>query len=255
MKPGRHQFPSTSIALRIAVIATVALLAMPCVVPQSFGADDDGESRTQQVPDDDAAETSPPSDDTMDRAAALQALADDDVAMRRRGALRLADIGEPADVAPLIEALRDDDPIVRAIAERSVWSLWSHSGDDEADRMLALGAEQLASQRLADSIVVFTGIIERWPAFAEAWNKRATAFYLAGDLDRSAADCREVLRLNPSHFGALSGVGLILLKRGELERALSYFERALELNPNLSGVRSHRDAVRDELARRGRHET
>ena len=64
-----------------------------------------------------------------------------------------------------------------------------------------------------------------------------------------------MLRLNPSHFGALSGVGLILLKRGELERALSYFERALELNPNLSGVRSHRDAVRDELALRGRHET
>lgn len=254
MKPGRHQFPSTSIALRIAVIATVALLAMPCVVPQSFGADDDAESQRAPV-DDHAAESRPPSDDTMDRAAALQALADDDVAIRRRGALRLADIGEPADVAPLIEALRDDDPIVRAIAERSVWSLWSHSGDDEADRMLALGAEQLASQRLADSIVVFTGIIERWPAFAEAWNKRATAFYLAGDLDRSAADCREVLRLNPSHFGALSGVGLILLKRGELERALSYFERALELNPNLSGVRSHRDAVRDELALRGRHET
>lgn len=251
MKLAAHPPQSRRIASRWRVVALAAWLALPAVAPHAVGADDGPEAQAPGIDDD----TRSPATGSMDRAAALLALSADDVTLRRRGALRLADVGEAADVAPLIDALRDDDPIVRAIAERSVWSLWSHSGDAEADRLLALGSEQLASQRLADSIAVFTSIIERRPSFAEAWNKRATAFFLAGDMARSAADCHEVLRLNPWHFGALSGIGLILLKGDEPERALPYFERALELNPNMSGVRAHRDAVLELMRRRGEQRT
>jgi tetratricopeptide (TPR) repeat protein len=192
----------------------------------------------------------------LDRASALSALVDPDVEARRRGAFALADTGAMADVPALIEALRgDDDAMVRAIAERSIWALWSRSGDADADALFAAGMEQMAARRFPESIDTFTRIVERLPDFAEGWNKRATARFLAGDLDGSAEDCDEVLRRNPWHFGALSGYGLIHLKQGRLNAALDAFERALALNPNMIGVRANVEALREQLARRREQRT
>jgi tetratricopeptide (TPR) repeat protein len=190
-----------------------------------------------------------------DRATALRELASEDVRTRVLGVGHLAEIGEMTDVPALLAALDDDNALVRAGSEQAIWAIWSRSGDPEVDRLFAEGADHLAHRRLPESVEVFTRIIERKPEFAEGWNKRATALYLAGDMDASAADCDEVLRRNPSHFGALSGYGLISLQRGELERALEYFEQALALNPNMPGVRANIEAIRAALARRGRHET
>lgn len=192
----------------------------------------------------------------LDRTSALSALVDPDVEARRRGAFSLAETGATADVPALIKALgEDEDALVRAIAERSIWALWSRSGDIEVDTLLAQGMDQISARRFAESIVTFTRIIERLPDFAEGWNKRATARFLAGDLDGSAADCDEVLRRNPWHFGALSGYGLIHMKQGRLHAALDAFERALTLNPNMIGVRANVEAIREELARRGERRT
>jgi len=190
------------------------------------------------------------------RDAALAALVEADVEARRRGAFALAGSGTMADVPALVKALGgDDDEIVRALAERSIWALWSRSGDPAADDLLAMGVEQMSARRLDDSIETFTAIVERWPDFAEGWNKRATARFLAGDFEGSAADCDEVLRRNPWHFGALSGYGLIHVKLGRLAAALDSFERALALNPNMAGVRANVEAIRQELARRGEQRT
>jgi tetratricopeptide (TPR) repeat protein len=82
----------------------------------------------------------------------------------------------------------------------------------------------------------FSRIIKLRPAFAEGWNKRATARYLAGDFRRSLADCAEVLKRNPRHFGALSGAGLNHLELREHRQALESFRRALDVNPNLEAV-------------------
>ncbi len=195
-------------------------------------------------------------DAPLDRASALSALVDPDVEARRRGALALADTGAMADVPALITALAgDDDALVRAIAERAIWALWSRSGDATADALLAEGMDQMAAHRFPESIATFTRVVERLPDFAEGWNKRATARFLAGDLDGSAADCDEVLHRNPWHFGALSGYGLIHMKRGRLNAALDAFERALTLNPNMIGVRANVEAIREELARRGERRT
>ncbi|MGQ0656226.1 MAG: tetratricopeptide repeat protein, partial [Betaproteobacteria bacterium] len=79
-------------------------------------------------------------------------------------------------------------------------------------------------------------VIGRLPDFAEGWNKRATVYYLAGEYRKSIADCDEVLKRNPGHFGALSGLGEIHLGLGEPEQALGWFRKALEVNPNLLGV-------------------
>ena len=148
--------------------------------------------------------------------------------------------GRPA----LTAALRDPDAEVRSSAERSLWLVWSRSGDPAVDRRFLQGVEQMQRQELDDAIETFTDIIARKPEFAEGWNKRATAYYLAGELDKSLADCDEVMKRNPAHFGALSGYGMIYLQLGKPDRALGYFERALAVNPNLAGIEEAVQAIK-----------
>jgi tetratricopeptide (TPR) repeat protein len=96
--------------------------------------------------------------------------------------------------------------------------------------------EEMEAGKLAESIATFAGVIRRRPDFAEAWNKRATAYYLAGEPRKSLADCDEVLKRNPRHFGALSGIGQIYFRLEEYEKAIQWWRRALEVNPNMVGV-------------------
>jgi tetratricopeptide (TPR) repeat protein len=93
-------------------------------------------------------------------------------------------------------------------------------------------------------------VIELKPDFAEGWNKRATAFYLAGEYRRSLADCDEVIKRNPSHFGALSGYAQIYLRLDRPDKALEFFRRALAVNPNLDGVQAAIDRLEAFEARR-----
>jgi len=171
------------------------------------------------------------------REQALAALRDaGDVEARRRGARDLAQSGTMADLPVLAEALRDADTTVRGFAEAAMWSVWSRSGDDEVDRLFRLGVMQLSDRRLVPAIHTFTRIIERKPDFAEGWNKRATAYFLLGEYDKSLADCDEVMKRNPYHWGALSGYGLIHLQESRPGQALAYFEKAIAVNPNLPQV-------------------
>ena len=165
---------------------------------------------------------------------ALRALAD--VETRRAAALWLGQKGLMDDAPVLVQALRDQDPLVRASAEQALWQVWSRSGDDEVDGLLALGIEQMSAREGDAAVETFSRVIARRPDFAEGWNKRATVHYLMGAYAKSLADCDEVLKRNPHHFGALSGYGMIYLQLDQPARALEYFERALAVNPNLSSV-------------------
>ena len=144
-----------------------------------------------------------------------------------------------ADQALLAKRLRDENEIVRGIAEQGLWQLWSRSGDAAIDKAMAAGIEHMQEARFREAIAAFSDVIRRRPAFAEGWNKRATAHYLAGDFKRSLADCNEVMKRNPFHFGALSGYGQIYFQLGEPEKALLYWRRALEVNPNMQGVEAN----------------
>ena len=170
------------------------------------------------------------------RSQALAALQSPDAAARAEGIVWIANRGAQSDAALLHGRLRDDSPFVRAYAEQGLWLLWSRSGDAEIDRLMAQGAEQMQAGRYGEAIATFSSVITRKPDFAEGWNKRATVYYLAGDYPHSIADCDEVLTRNPSHFGALSGLGQIHAKLAQYEQALAWFRRALEVNPNLAGV-------------------
>ena len=185
-------------------------------------------------------------------AEALAALEDRAPETRRLGAASLADHGTLQDIPRLARALHDPDPLVRRLAEHGMWQVWSRSGDPEIDQLFAMGIEEMSERRGEAAVETFTRIIERRPDFAEGWNKRATVYYLLGDYRKSLADCDEVMKRNPYHFGALSGYGMIYLKLGEPARALTYFERALAVNPNLGRVEEMVEELRDQLIKRRR---
>ncbi len=170
------------------------------------------------------------------RQEALRQLAQPDAGARRAAVSRLGAVARMSDVPALIKALRDSDSDTRAAAESAIWSVWGRSGDGAIDARYRRGIDQMAGGDAAEAIETFTGIIREKPDFAEGWNKRATLYYMTGELEKSLRDCDEVIRRNPLHFGALSGYGLIYVQLDQPERALAYFKRALGINPNMQGV-------------------
>ena len=168
---------------------------------------------------------------------AVQALAQPDASARRDAASRLGEVGTMADVRALVRALRDADEDTRENAEQALWRIWARSGDESVDRLYAVGIHQMEEGELRQGIATFTRIIEQRPEFAEAWNKRATLYFMLGDLRKSLADCDEVMKRNPYHFGALAGYAQIYIRLEYYDRALDYARRALEVNPNMEGVR------------------
>jgi tetratricopeptide (TPR) repeat protein len=188
------------------------------------------------------------------RTKAIQALSSADPQARRDAAARLSEVGTMADVPLLVRALRDPDEDARGEAEQAIWHVWSRSGDPEVDRLYQTGIQQMSTGELQDSIVTFTRIIELKPEFAEGWNKRATLYFLVGDLHKSLADCDEVMKRNPYHFGALSGYAQIYTRLEYYDRALEYARRALAVNPNLDGVR-HTVEMLERLHEQRRNKT
>jgi tetratricopeptide (TPR) repeat protein len=184
----------------------------------------------------------------MPRDEALRALEDrEDVDARRHAVRTLSDTGTMADVPRLVQALRDPDYAVRVLADQALWEIWSRSGDQQIGRLFEAGTHALSEGRWQDAVDAFTKIIERDPGFAEGWNKRATAYYLMGEYRKSLADCDEVMKRNPVHYGALAGYGMIYIQLDQPARALEYFERALAVNPNLEGVRDTVETLRQVL--------
>jgi len=189
----------------------------------------------------------------ISREQAVQSLSHADARARRDAASRLGEVGTMAEVPPLVGALRDIDADTRDQAEQALWRIWARSGDPEADRLYQTGIEQMNAGDLQQGIITFTRIVELKPDFAEGWNKRATLYFLVGDLRKSLADCDEVMKRNPYHFGALSGYALIYTRLEYYDRALEYSRRALAINPNLVGVRQNVELLERLLEqRRGR---
>jgi tetratricopeptide (TPR) repeat protein len=184
------------------------------------------------------------------REEALKALGDTGDVDRRRGAEALGETGLMTDVPRLATALRDIDPVVRAVAESAMWQVWSRSGDATIDRLFATGVEQMNARQGEQAVDTFSEIIRRRPEFAEGWNKRATIYYLIGEYQKSLADCDEVMKRNPYHFGALSGYGMIYLQLDQPATALEYFERALGVNPNLESTRQTIEILKTLLIQR-----
>ena len=186
---------------------------------------------------------------------ALASLRSADAATRAEAIVWVANRGDMADAPLLHQRLLDASAFVRSFAEQGLWLLWSRSGDAGIDSLMARGAEEMQASRYPEAISVFTEVIQKKPGFAEGWNRRATTYYLAGEYAKSLADCDEVLKRNPRHFGAVSGVGQIYVKLEEYEQALAWFRRALEINPNMLGVEINIKGIEELLNAKRRHST
>ncbi|HUQ26274.1 MAG TPA: tetratricopeptide repeat protein [Burkholderiales bacterium] len=189
------------------------------------------------------------------RGEALKSLASPNTTTRAEAVVWIANRGAMSDAPLLHERLRDESGLVRSYAEQGLWLLWSRSGDSAIDALMARGIEEMQAERLAEAIGTFAEVIGRKPDFAEGWNKRATAYYLAGQFERSLADCDEVLKRNPNHFGALSGAGQIHFALENFELALVWFRRALEVNPNMTGVEINIHRTQERLQAKRRNTT
>ncbi len=136
-------------------------------------------------------------------------------------------------------------------AEAEIWRIWIESGREEIDALMAEGLAAMNNQRFEDAIDLFGQITRRAPEFAEGWNKRATAYYLNDDHVASVRDIQTTLALEPRHFGAISGMGLIFLHRGDQEGALAAFEAVLAIHPGAPGARQRVEELRKRLGERG----
>ncbi|HWC01587.1 MAG TPA: tetratricopeptide repeat protein [Methylomirabilota bacterium] len=172
----------------------------------------------------------------------------------RRATLRALAQEADARVTPAVAALlHADDPELVALAEATLWQVWSRSRDPAIDALFAEGLRAMETQDWLGAVAAFSRVIEASPAFAEGWNKRATARFLATHYATSIADCEEVVRLNPHHFGALSGQGLCHAALGQLHQAARCFRRALQVHPRLEAVRQHLARTEATLARANGH--
>ena len=118
-----------------------------------------------------------------------------------------------------------------AVAE--IWKLWQQSGTAELDELMEQASRMIGHGLYPLALPILDDIIKRAPDWAEAWNKRATALYLMGEHERSLADIDRVLALEPRHFGALAGIGLNRIAKGEYREALAAYRKALAVNPFL----------------------
>jgi tetratricopeptide (TPR) repeat protein len=120
--------------------------------------------------------------------------------------------------------------------EARIWALWLQTPSDTAALLMtrakaAMDAHQMeVAQKLLDAVVKLR------PDYVEAWNRRATLFYLKNDYVHSLQDIEQVLAREPRHFGALAGLGMIMQDLGDEKRALDAFRKALAINPHLEKV-------------------
>ena len=131
--------------------------------------------------------------------------------------------------ADLAVAASDDES--QAIVQ-DIWAYWLIDTDDSMNiRMMRNGIGLMQMMDLRNAEDTFTRVINRDENFTEAWNKRATIRYMMGNFDGSESDIAEVLKREPRHFGALSGLAMINIKRGDLQTALTLYENILLIHP------------------------
>ena len=128
-----------------------------------------------------------------------------------------------------------DDATAKAIEER-IWAVWTLSRSDTANLLMTRVKTAIEAKDIDLAIKLLDSIVKVKPDYVEAWNRRATVYYMKKDYGRSLADIREVLKREPRHFGALAGLGLILQDLGDDKQALEVYRRALTLYPRMERI-------------------
>jgi tetratricopeptide (TPR) repeat protein len=134
--------------------------------------------------------------------------------------------------------------------QQQIWAIWIESDDTRVQLWMRQGVSAMGLRRLDLALARFDRMVDYAPGFAEGWNKRATVHYMMGNYRASVLDIQKTLDLEPRHFGAWSGLGLIYDAIGQPAAALRSYEAALAVNPHLDGIDRRVEELRRELAGR-----
>lgn len=128
------------------------------------------------------------------------------------------------------------DPMAIQSLESAIWEQWVMVPDGPQRELMLRGIAEMQQRQLKQSVDTFSKLIEIAPDLSEAWNKRATAYWLLGNFPASLNDICETVKREPRHFGAYSGLGMIRAEMGEYPRAVAAFELAKKYNPHIVGI-------------------
>jgi tetratricopeptide (TPR) repeat protein len=167
--------------------------------------------------------------------------------LARPGELAIADQDDPR-LDGLFERLQTtSNPAEARAVEQRIWRVWLEADDAGLNRLMQQGILAMQDRRYATALHAFDRMVEQAPEFAEGWNKRATVHFLMGDWQASVRDIQQTLALEPRHFGALFGLGLIYDALEQPEAALRSFEATLALNPHSESTRQRIKELREQV--------
>jgi tetratricopeptide (TPR) repeat protein len=147
---------------------------------------------------------------------------------RVQGTMNLDRLFEALKVAPDNESAK--------YVENRIWAMWVATDSDTTTLLMSRVKAAVDAKDTDLGIKLLTAIINIKPDYLEAWNRRATLYYTKKDFEDSLADIHEVLKREPRHFGALSGLGMIMQEVGDDKHALEAFRRALAVHPHLEHI-------------------
>ena len=161
------------------------------------------------------------------------------------GNISKADQNDPR-LPKLFESLKSaTDAKTAQVTASDIWRIWSEKSDNKPiAELLMRGTEQMNAGHLRKAEKLFTLVINSAPDFAEAWNKRATVYFLMGAYDLSKKDIAQTIAREPQHFGAWSGLGLVETHIGNYDAALKAYEKAATIHPFLEGYENMVEKLR-----------
>ena len=158
-----------------------------------------------------------------------------------------ADQNDPK-LGELFNELASSLPLEQGLdVTRQIWEIWHEAPDDQSGQILRNGIAFMQEGLMPSALAEFDRLVEVAPQFAEGWNKRATVLFYMDQYNASVADIEKTLLLEPRHFGALSGLGMIYMNSGKFKAALVAFQSAQEVNPYLPGVNQNIERVNELL--------
>jgi tetratricopeptide (TPR) repeat protein len=131
--------------------------------------------------------------------------------------------------------------------ERKIVMAWNQSGSDTIDLLVTRAAIAIKRKDYGLALQYLDTIVDSRPEFAEGWNMRATVYYLIDEYELSLADIQHVLALQPRHFGALSGLGMIFRDLDEPAKALDAFRQVLSVHPYFGNARESVEKLEPEV--------
>lgn len=136
--------------------------------------------------------------------------------------------------------------------EAAIWQTWLDPHDGGVNSLMRLGLDAQQRGDLYGAFALFDAIVNLKPDYAEGWNRRATILFQLGRMEDARKDAEKTLALEPRHFGALSGLGMIALRLEQPDKALDAFEKALAIHPHMPGAKAQVEALRAQRRPRER---